>query len=183
MIRKLVPIFVLVAAAGMAACEEQLTIRNPNSGESERVLGTPNDAEALVSTYYKRWHSGVHITGATTTTIEGMSNILALQNYSSLANDCQNVHLPFSGATNFNNPGNACAPNQSRLYSIMGEVNRVSSTLLARMKAGLTLGSPARDARARAWAEFLNGLALGYTALMHDSGGLLPTVMRTIRPG
>ena len=41
------------------------------------------------------------------------------------------------------------------------------------MNAGLTLGSPARDARARAWAEFLSGLSIGYVALMHDSGAVV----------
>lgn len=169
-IRKLLPVLVLAAAAGIVACEEQLTVINPNSGESERVLGTPNDAEALVSTYYKRWSSGVY--GALGTT-EGMANNFSLMNYSSLANNCQNVHLPFSNATNFNQPGNSCSGEQSRLFSIMGEVNRVSSTFLARMKAGLTLGTPARDARARAWAEFLNGLALGYVSLVHDSGAVV----------
>jgi hypothetical protein len=102
-----------------------------------------------------------------------MANNFSLMNFSSLANNCQNVHLPFSGATNFNNPGNACAGEQSRIYTISGEVNRVASSFLGRMKGGLTLGSPARDSRARAWAEFLNGLALGYVALVHDSGAVV----------
>ena len=168
--RKIFSGFALAAAITLAACEKQLTVVNPNSGESERVLGTPNDAEALVSTYYKRWSSGVY--GALGT-VEGMANNLSLQNYSSLANNCQNVHIPFSGATNFNTPGNTCAGEQSRLFSISGEVNRVASTFLARMEAGLTLGTPARDSRARAWAEFLNGLSLGYVALVHDSGAVV----------
>lgn len=170
MSRKIIAGAVLAAVIGLAACEKQLTVQNPNSGETARVLGTPADAEALISTYYKRWSSGVY---GSIGSIEGMSNIFSLMNYSSLANNCQNVHAPFTGATNFNQPGNSCAGEQSRLFSIMGEVNRVASSFLGKMKAGLTLGTPARDARARSWAEFLNGISLGYVAMMHDSGAVV----------
>ena len=169
--QKICSAFALAAAVSLAACEDQLKVTNPNSGETERVLATPNDAEALLGTYYKRWHSGVY----SGTGLEGMTNNFSLMNYSSLANNCQNVHLPFSNATNFNQPGNACAGDQARLFSIMGEVNRVAASFLGRMEAtpALTLGSNARNARARSWAEFLNGLSMGYVALMHDSGAVV----------
>ena len=111
MFRKMLSGAVLAATVGLVACEKQLIVRNPNSGETERVLGTPNDAEALISTYYKRWSSGVY---GSTASIEGMSNIFSLMNYSSLANNCQNVHAPFTGASNFNQPGNVCSGEQSR---------------------------------------------------------------------
>jgi hypothetical protein len=166
MIRKLLPGLVLAAVAGLSACDKQLTVDNPNAGDTKRVLGTPNDAEALLGTYYKRWASGVE---GSTNDVAGMANIFALMNYSSLANSCQNSHAPFTGAANTNNPGNTCASGQFRLYSILGEVNRVASSFLTQMENGLTLGTTARDARARSFAYFLNGLALGYVALMHDS--------------
>jgi hypothetical protein len=167
MIRKYLPGLVLAAVAGLSACDKQLTVDNPNSGDTKRVLGTPNDAESLIGTYYKRWSSGVY---GSTTNLEGMANIFALMNYSSLANNCQNSHAPFTGASNVNAPGNTCSGEQSRLYFIEGEVNRVASSFLTQMENGLTLGSPARDGRAKAWANFLNGMALGYVALMYDSG-------------
>jgi hypothetical protein len=164
----------IAGACGLAGCEKQLTVTNPNSGDTKRVLGTPNDAEALIGAYYKRWSSGVY---GSTTNLEGMANNFAMMNYSSLANNCQNSHIPFSGASNGNAPGNVCQGEQSRLYFYMGEVNRVAASLLKQMDEGLTLGSTARDARARAWANFLNGLALGYVALMHDSGVVVTAAM------
>jgi hypothetical protein len=160
----------LASALILGGCEEQLTIRNPNSGETERVLGTPNDAEALIATYWKRWMSGVY---GSITNLESMANILGMMNYSSLANECQNNHAPFTGATNFNQPGNTCAGQQSRIYTFMGEVNRVSASFLTQMNEGLTLGSTARNSRARAWAYFLNGLALGTVAMWHDSAAVI----------
>ena len=168
--RKLLTGAVLLAAISLGACEKQLTVVNPNSGETKRVLGTPNDAEALIGTYYKRWSVGVF---SATGDLQGMANNLAMMNYSSLANNCQNSHLPFTGAANANAPGNVCQGEQERLYFFMGEVNRVASSFLGQMDGGLTLGSTARDARARSFAEFLNGLAAGYTALMHDSGAFI----------
>jgi hypothetical protein len=55
----------------------------------------------------------------------------------------------------------------------MAEVDRVASSFLGQLKGGLTLGSQARDLRAKAWAEFLRGLARGYVSLMHDSAAVV----------
>jgi hypothetical protein len=180
-----------VALAGvvtLGACD--LAIENPTQGDTDRVLGTPADAEALISTYYKRWSSGVY--GALGT-IEGMATVMSLMNYASAANNCLNNHAPFANISNGNSPGNVCATEQSRLYQYMNEVARVSSNLLSQMNGpdglptgtdGLTLGSsaPATDARnlrARAWAEFLRGLSLGYIAMMHDSSSIVSPNMGT----
>ena len=161
-------------AFGLAACD--LAIDNPTEGDTKRVLGTPDDAEALVSTYYKRWSSGVY---GSTGNLEGMANIMSLMNFSSLANNCQNNHYPFSGASNGNAPGNVCGGEQVRLYQFMNEVARVSSSFLVQMDSGMVLGQtvPAatdgRNLRARAWSEFLRGLSLGYLSLMHDSSSIV----------
>lgn len=159
-----------VAVIGLGACDEELAVANPNAGETARVLGTAADAEALLGTYYRRWSSGVY---GSTANLEGMANVQSLMNYSSLANNCQNARAPFSGAANSNAPGNVCAGEQYRLYQFMGEVNRVASSFLGQVKGGLTLGTPARDARAKAYAEFLRGLSIGYVSLMYDSGSVV----------
>lgn len=159
-----------VAVIGLGACDEELAVVNPNAGETARVLGTAADAEALLGTYYRRWSSGVY---GSTTNLEGMANVQSLMNYSSLANNCQNARAPFSGAANSNAPGNVCAGEQYRLYQFMGEVNRVASSFLGQVKGGLTLGTPARDARAKAYAEFLRGVSIGYVSLMYDSGSVV----------
>ncbi len=169
--RKIIRSVVLFAAvAVLGGCEETLTVQNPNQGETSRVLGTPADAENLLGSFYRRWMSGVYGSG---TDVQGMANIFSLMNYSSLANDGQNSHAPFSGATNYNNPGNVVQNNQFRLYSILSEVNRVESEFRKKVIGGLTLGSPAQDARAMAFANFLRGLSLGYIAMMHDSAGIV----------
>lgn len=155
---------------GLSACDDQLVVTNPNSGETSRVLGTPLDAEALLASYFKRWHVGVY---GSTTDLEGMANIQSMMNYSSLANNCQNARTPFSGAGNGNAPGNTCQNEQVRLYQFMAEVDRVTNSVLDRFTDGMTLGTPARDNRAKAYANFLRGIALGYVAMMHDSAAVV----------
>lgn len=179
MIRKFVRFAALAAMVGIGACD--LAVENPNSGDTKRVLGTPDDAEALISTYYKRWHSGVY---GSTGDLQGMANVMSFMNYSSLANNCQNNHIPFTGYANTNTPGNVCAGEQARLYQFMGEVTRVSSNFIKQMDDGLTLGTTdkatdARNLRARAFAELLRGLALGYTAMMYDSSAVISPAMGT----
>ncbi|MCC6242350.1 MAG: hypothetical protein IT353_05890 [Gemmatimonadaceae bacterium] len=173
---------VVASAMSFSACsDESLAVVNPNDPETQRVLGTANDAEALIGSYYKRWHTGVY---GSTLNVEGMANVMSLMNYSSLANNCQNARAPFGGATNSNAPGNVCLGEQLRLYQYMGEVNRVASSFLGSMKtAGLTLGTSARDNRAKAFAEFLRGLSLGYMALMHDSGSVVTDVQASTDAG
>lgn len=163
------PLLVAAGLAGLGGCN-QLEVTNPNSPDAERALATANDAEKLMSDYYKRWHEGLY---RTTGNFEGMANIMSFQNYSDLANDCQNARFPFSGAINLNTIGNVCAAQQARVYQFMQEVTRVASTLLGRMDDGLTLGSAGRDARYRAFGEFLRGVSLGYAAMFYDSAGVV----------
>jgi hypothetical protein len=175
MIRNVIKVSALAGmVAALGACEKQLEVTNPNSPETRRVLATPTDAEALLSGYYKRWHTGVY--GGFN--VQGITSMLSFQNYSSLANNCQNARTPFTGVSNTNNPGNVCAGDQSGLYFVMGEVNRVSSSVLKQLAdPTFTLGSTARDQRARAFAEFLNGLSLGYQAMIYDSGAVISAGM------
>jgi hypothetical protein len=181
MIRKLIQFGVLASAVVVGACNDNsLAVTNPNAGDTKRVLGSPTDAENLLGSYFKRWIVGMY---SSTTDIEGMANIFSLMNMSSLANNCQNSHYPFSTSTNFNTPGNTCFGEQDRLYAIMGEVNRVASSFLTAEAGGLTLGSTARDTRDKAFAEFLNGVSIGYAALWYDSLGVVSTNQSTQDPG
>ena len=171
---------VAAAAAGLGACEKELVVTNPNDPDAERALATPGDAENLMASYYKRWHDGLY---RNLGNIEGIANIMSFQNFSDLANNCQNQRFPFSGAINNNTIGNQCEGEQRRVYAVQSEVARVASTLLGRMDKGLTLGSAGRDARFKAFGEFLRGVALGYIALFYDSAAVVTPAMDAEDPG
>jgi len=170
MIRNIIRWGVLVATVGLGACEKQLVVTNPNNPETARVLASPLDAEALIGSYYKRAHDGLY---RNLGNFHGMANVMSFQNYSSLANNCQNSRYAFTGSTNSNAPGNTCQGEQQRVYFIESEVDRVASNVLAKMDGGLSLGSAAQDLRARAFAEFLRGFSLGYLALFYDSAAVV----------
>jgi len=182
MVRQIFRIAVLAGTVGaMAACKDSaLAVTNPNSGDTQRVLGTPADAESLLGGYYKRWAAGMY---GSTSNIQGMGDIFGMMNYSSLANNCMNTHAPWSGSVNLNSPGHTCLVEQLRLYSVLGEVERVASNFLKQQAGGLSLGSAARDARAKAYAEFLRGISIGYIALIHDSSAVVTPAMDGQDPG
>jgi hypothetical protein len=178
MIRNLLRYGALVAVVTLGACEEQLAVDNPNDPNTGKVLGTPADAEALLGGYYKRWHSALYSTSNPPGNFEGMANMLALANFSSLANNCQNSRTPFTNASNGNQPGNVCSGDQRNVYQDMNEVQRVASSFLKQMDAaqssgGLFLATVAKDNRGRAFAEFLRGVSLGYIALFYDSTAVI----------
>jgi hypothetical protein len=171
--------FTLALGAGLVflvACKDKdLEVTNPNAGDTQRVLATPTDAENLLGNYFKRWHSGLYGTSASNnppTNFEGMANVMSLQNFSSLANNCQNIRTPFTGASNVNTPGNPCAGEQYNPFQIMNEVNRVASNFLT-VVDGFKTFTPAQVASDKAFAEFLRGVSLGYLALFYDSSSVV----------
>lgn len=171
MIRNLIRYGALAGVTvALAACD--LDVRNPNDPETERVLASAVDAEALLGSYYRRWHSGVY-TGLGN--VNGMAAVMSLENYSSLANNCQNLRASIPRPANDNNISNACQGEQQRLYFIMGEVNRVASNIYnATLADGFSIGaSAARKLRMQSFAQFLRGLSLGYVAMYYDSAAVV----------
>jgi hypothetical protein len=185
--RKLIPFVALIAAVGTGSCsDQQLAVTNPNSGNTQRVEGTPDDAEKLVGSYYKRWNVALYggANPAPPTTLEGMANIMSWQNYSSLNNDCQNSRYPLSGAANGNSPGNGCDSDQKNPYFVLNEVVRVASGFLGNVQGGVVnMGSDARSARDKSFAEFLRGISLGYLALIYDSSAVVTAATKGDDPG
>jgi hypothetical protein len=188
--RILIPCVALIATFGVGSCsDQQQAVTNPNSGETKRVEGTPDDAEKLLGSYYKRWHAALYA-GPTATdpapppTLEGMANIMSWQNYSSLNNECQNSRYPLTGASNSNAPGNGCDGDQKNPYFVLNEVVRVSSGFLGNIASGsLKMDSPARETRDKAFAEFLRGISLGYLSLIYDSSAVVTQDTKGDDPG
>ncbi|MDQ3673622.1 MAG: hypothetical protein M3365_04525, partial [Gemmatimonadota bacterium] len=179
MIRTLIRGAALAAALGLSACD--LGVQNPNQPETERVLASPTDIESLLGNYYKRWHEGLY---RTTNNMWGMAAVQSFENYSSLSNNCMGQRVGIPRAGNDNTIGNVCESENKRVYFVESEVARVASTILTRMDApGFTLGSPAQDARARAFAEFLRGVSLGYLALFYDSAAVISVGMDAVDAG
>ena len=168
-IRTLVQYGALLGAFGLGGCD--LLVINPNNPSVVQVKGTPSDLDNYLGTLYRRWHSALY---GRTGNVWGMMNIMSFENYSTLANNCQNRSYPVPEAAPADNQiGNACAGEQAAIYNIASETARGAADVLRRMNDGLSFGSPGQDKRNRAFAEFIRGISLGYIALIYDSAAVI----------
>lgn len=175
MLRSMIRGGICAAAIGVGACE--LAVQNPNNPETERVLKTPADVENLLGTQYLRWHIAMY---GSLSNVWGMANVQSFEDFSSLANNCMGQRVGFPRAGNDNQVGNGCATENRRTYYIHSEVARITSNVLSKLDdPAFVLGTPAQAARARAFAEFVRGLALGYIALTYDSAAIVTPEMST----
>ena len=175
MIRIRIRFAALAGILGLGACgEKQLAVTNPNQADTKRVLATPSDVEALLGSYYKRWHSGMYVT---TTNTWGMAAVQSFEDYSTLSNNCMGQRVTIPRPANDNTLGNGCAAEQAKVYQIESEVEHVASTIIAQINGGLTLGSAAQNNRAIAFGQFERGLALGYLALVYDTAAIITPEM------
>ena len=169
MLRNWIRCGALAGVMGLGGCD--LIVQNPNNPDTERALQSAGDIEALIGGYYLRWHSGMY---GSTGNVWLMSLVMSFEDFSSLSNNCLGQRVSIPRAPNDNGVGNGCGGEQQRVYFFESEVNRVASNILGRLNVpGFTMGSGARNARTRAFAEFLRGVAMGYIALVHDSAAVV----------
>jgi hypothetical protein len=169
----------VVGLLGTGACD--LVVSNPNQPETARVLASATDVESLIGTYYKRWHEGLY---RNTTNVALMGFVQSFEDFSSLSNNCMGQRVTIPRPSNDNSIGNGCAAEQQKVYSYMNEVNRVASSVLTTLnKPGFTLGSSNQDNRAKAFAQFLRGISLGYAALVYDSSAVTDETTDAQDPG
>lgn len=176
---KLIRYAALAGAIGLGACD--LVVQNPNQPETDRVLASPADAEALIGSYYRRWHIAMH---GTLSNVWGMTTVQSLENYSSLGNNCLNARAGIPRAGNDNSVANGCQTEQHRVYFVHGEVARVATNVLKKFsEPGYLVRSVQETNRAKAFAEFLRGLSHGYIALFYDSAAVISADMAGDDPG
>ena len=160
---------IVTALVGLGACD--LKVQNPNNPETARVLASSTDVESLIGTYYKRWHSALY---TNTNNVALMAMVQSFEDFSSLSNNCMGQRVTIPRPPNDNSIGNGCASEQLKVYQVENEVNRVASSVLATLnKPGFTLGSSNQDNRAKAFAQFLRGVSLGYVAMVYDSSAVI----------
>src|SRR5690348_887506 len=183
--RKLATCLVMVAATIVAvACQDVLAVKNPNNPNVGQVLATATDIEAVFAQGYLQvgfTGSGIH-----TNNIAPQLNAMSLENYGNVANFdmVYRAAIPRSFIDNsINNSGSDVHFADFQNMQKLGRTIANAITALdAFTKGGHTLGSPAQNARARAWGFFELGLALGNTALVYDSAAIVYPATPTTGP-
>lgn len=179
MLRSFIRLGALAGVVTLGACD--LEVINPNQPETERVLATPADVESLLGTTYLRWHIGVY--GNSISNIRGMADVMSFENFSSLANNGMGATISIPRPAIDNSIGNGFAAEHRRLYYIPSEAARTASLIIARLDGGLSVGTDAQNARARAFGHFVRGIALGYIAMFYDSAAIITPTMTAQDPG
>lgn len=168
-------VVVLASTIAAAACNDALSVNNPNNPNVNQVLSTATDIEAVFAQGFLQYGftgSGVH-----TNNLAPQLNAMSLENYGNVANFDMVYRAAIPRKFIDNSVNNSGAGVHYADYQNMQKLARTLTTAIARLDqfvaSGKTLGSPTQNARARAWGFFELGVALGSTALFYDSAAVV----------
>lgn len=168
----------IAAAALLTACNDPLEVRNKNNPDVARSYATPALVETIVSKLVQQIHQGMY---ASTTNLLPSAMTMSYESASQLGNFGMGARSAIPRSPIDNSRGNNYQAENFRTYDVLSRNSRSAAnaltSLLAFRKAGISLGSPAQDARARSYGYFSLALATGEVALLYDSLGVpLPGV-------
>jgi hypothetical protein len=161
----------------LVACQENpLAVNNTQQPDVAKVYGSPKDVETIISHLYQQlWNAQQGNTGIGVQTM-----VMSFESHSALANFGLGARAAIPRGIISNALGNA---NQTENFQDFDGLQRnarsAANAVGAIYKfnaANNTTGSPARDARAKAFGYFALGYALGNVAMIYDSAAIiLPT--------
>lgn len=154
---------VVALAVTMTACADLLEVQNTNNPETARVLVTPADVEKLIADSYNAWFSAVQDYNAIGIQMEAMAFEISpmAANFGMIERSA----LPRTAPNN--QTSDAFSGQYYANYSSFYRAISSASDGLGRLDAGVSLG--ANDARARAFAKFVQGIGHGSLAMVSDS--------------
>jgi len=165
----------LLLAAGCK--KEVLTVLNTNSPDVVRVFATAASVEGVVQGLGSQFWAGQSCSEC----LQTQSKNIALETYGSVANFGMNTRNAIPRSAINNDRGNSVQAGNLSNFSTYSKVTRNATTaiqaldrlIVAAGAGGNALGSLAQDARARSFAFFINGAALGHLAMGYDSAAIV----------
>jgi len=166
-----------VLTIALGACQDPLVVANSNNPDRGRVFNSAADLEQFIASGYARAHAGTLgaatvLTGGSNDALQPQLLVMGMENVSALANFAMGPRsaIPRNPITNAR--GSQGNIGNYRDWVVQHSAARTAALGMARLKT-FSLGSPARDARARAFGRFSQGVALGNLALAYDSASVL----------
>lgn len=158
-----------VALAGVTACAD-LDVQNLNSPDADRALASPGDVESLIGGAFRTWwiaqksyDSGGLALSTTAWEHSSSHGNMRMWLSSRMPREAVPVHPAANEAVVIETPW------FNSYRAIVG-----ASDGLRAMESGLELpGGAAGQARARAWARFVQGLGHGTIGLLYDRGFIM----------
>ncbi|HSD30372.1 MAG TPA: hypothetical protein VLB49_00570 [Gemmatimonadales bacterium] len=159
-----------VVALSFAACQDTLVEQNTNAADRDRALATFADLEAFLGSGYTTAHNGT--LAGSNDDLQTQLQVMGFENVSGLANFAMGPRGSVPRGTIDNQPGGTGDNGNTRDFSVEHRAARIASISLAALNV-LSSGTPAQDARDRAFCLFVRGVALGNLALAYDSASIL----------
>lgn len=165
--RKRLYFLALLALPWLGACNEPLEVTNLNSPNRDDVLATPADLENWIRDSYNAWFDAAFDNDA----LMPQARVAGLENFSELANF--NMGPRYLIPRNFieNTRGAAGTVEINTDFANFSGAARSAALGLAQL-ADVSIGTPAADARAAAFAWFVLGLSNGYLSFVFDSAAV-----------
>lgn len=167
MIKRLLSAVVLVF---VVACDNPLAVDNTNNPDRRRVFNNPSDLATFVGGLFAVMVQST--TGGSNDGLQTQMAVMSMENTSGLANFAMGPRgtIPRNPITN--QPGSQGSAGDYHDWFRGHRAARQAA--LAYVAVGnLSLGSAATDARARAFARLVQGIALGNLSLAYDSASIL----------
>lgn len=159
-----------LAVSTTTACSDNLVVKNLNNPDFNRVYSTPSGVEGVVSTLYRSYHQATQGAGEG---LSAQSKPMSLEGYGQVANFGMALRGGIPRDFIDNARANATATGNNANWSSLSRLMRNAATVTQAVDAYLgrtqTLGSAALDQRSRAFAFFVNGLAMATLSLGYDS--------------
>jgi hypothetical protein len=159
-----------VTVLGLAACSDVLVVENLTDPDRDRALARPIDVENFIAATYAQIQNAT--LGGSNEALQTQMQVMGMENTSSLANFAMGPRGAIPRGPIENTRGSTGSAGNFRDFLVLHRAARMSAIGIGRLGV-LTLGSPARDARARAFARFTQGVALGNLALAYDSASII----------
>lgn len=167
----------LFAATAVMACRDNpLDVLNKQQPDVLKAYGTPSNVESIVSKLFQQMWNGQH---QASDNVHTQTITMSFESHSQLGNFGMGTRAAIPRSLIDNSIGNSVAQGNFRDFDHMSRVSRSATNAIAaidRFKAlptPLTIGSPARDARAKAFAYFNLGYGMGQLALFYDSAAII----------
>ena len=158
----------MLVVAAFAACKDPLTVDNWNNPDRARVLARASDVEVLIKGGFKTIFNGTYGSDG----IAPGARTMSWENASNLNNWGLGPRSAIPRVFIDNGRGNAFYAENVTDWNAISRAIRSSADGINKMD-GLTLGSAAVDARARAFGWFSLGVAMGYLAADYDSSTIV----------
>jgi len=156
---------------GVMACADALVVDNTNDPDRDRALSRPTDIEAFISNTYAQIQNAT--LGGSNDALQTQLQVMGMENTSALANFAMGPRGAIPRTPIENTRNSTGGGGNYRDFQVLHRAARMATIGIAAMNKLGTLGSPAVDARARAFARFVQGVAYGNLALAYDSASLV----------